>query len=257
MLTFDNVVLKFGGLTAINNLSFQVDEGQIFSLIGPNGAGKTTVFNCINRLYTPVSGNITFNGQNLLAAKPHQIIHFGIARSFQNVELFSKMSVIDNLLTGLHPHIKKNLLSIAFNFPSFRTAEKEAKKKAEEILEILGLRHLPNEEVVNLPFGYQKMVDIGRALITKPKLLLLDEPVAGMNPTETEVLGKLIVRLKEEMNITVLLIEHDMSLVMKISDYITVMNFGKKIAEGLPHEIQNNSEVIEAYLGEGESIAIT
>jgi branched-chain amino acid transport system ATP-binding protein len=257
MLTFENVVLKFGGLTAINNLSFQVDEGQIFSLIGPNGAGKTTVFNCINRLYTPVSGNITFNGQNLLAAKPHQIIHFGIARSFQNVELFSNMSVIDNLLTGLHPHIKKNLLSIAFNFPSFRTAEKEAKKKAEEILEILGLRHLPNEEVVNLPFGYQKMVDIGRALITKPKLLLLDEPVAGMNPTETEVLGKLIVRLKEEMNITVLLIEHDMSLVMKISDYITVMNFGKKIAEGLPHEIQNNSEVIEAYLGEGESIAIT
>lgn len=257
MLTFENVVLKFGGLTAINNLSFQVDEGQIFSLIGPNGAGKTTVFNCINRLYTPVSGSITFNGQNLLAAKPHQIIQFGIARSFQNVELFSKMSVMDNLLTGLHPHIKKNFLSIALNFPSFKTAEKEAKKKAEEILEILGLYDLSDEEVVNLPFGYQKMVDIGRALITKPKLLLLDEPVAGMNPTETEVLGKLIVRLKEEMNITVLLIEHDMSLVMKISDYITVMNFGKKIAEGPSHEIQNNPEVIEAYLGEGETIAIT
>ncbi|PLT33493.1 ABC transporter ATP-binding protein [Bacillus sp. V5-8f] len=257
MLTFDKVLLKFGGLSAINDLSFHVQEGQIFSLIGPNGAGKTTVFNCINRLYTPSSGSITFNGQNLLESKAHQIIHLGIARSFQNVELFSKMSVMDNLLTGLHPHIKKNLLSIAFNLPSVRATEREARKKAEEILDILGLSDLAKEEVVNLPFGYQKMVDIGRALIAKPKLLLLDEPVAGMNPTETENLGKLIVRLKEEMNITVLLIEHDMSLVMNVSDYITVMNFGKKIAEGLPHEIQNNPEVIEAYLGEGESIAVT
>jgi branched-chain amino acid transport system ATP-binding protein len=257
MLTFDGVVLNFGGLTAINNLSLQVEKGQIFSLIGPNGAGKTTVFNCINRLYTPVSGSITFNGQDLLAYKAHQIINLGIARSFQNVELFSKMSVMDNLLTGLHPHIKKNVLSISFNLPSVRRTEREAKKRAEEILEMLGFSDLADEEVINLPFGYQKMVDIGRALLTKPKLLLLDEPVAGMNPTETENLGKLMVRLKEEMNITVLLIEHDMSLVMKISDYITVMNFGKKIAEGLPHEIQNNPEVIEAYLGESDSIACT
>ena len=205
MLTFNDVTVQFSGLTAVKDLSFEVPQGSIYSIIGPNGAGKTTVFNCISRFYTPKSGEIKFNGKDLLQLKSHQIIKEGIARSFQNVELFSEMTVLDNLLTGLHPTLKKNILSIALNLPSVKQTEKESIKKAYEVMEFLSITDFAHEKVSNLSFGYQKMVDIGRAIISEPKLILLDEPVAGMNPVETEKISQLILRLKEEMNYTILL----------------------------------------------------
>lgn len=254
LLEVQNLSISFGGLKAVNEVSFSVKKGQIVGLIGPNGAGKTTVFNCISRFYKPNAGSIWFNGTEITRKNSSDVIRLGVARTFQNVELFKSMTVLENLLIGEHTRMKHSIFEDILWLPRSNRSDKHAKERAMHILGALGIAPYANYLAALLPFGLQKMVEMARALVADPKLILLDEPAAGSNPNETHKLAALIKRLRDEFGVTVLLVEHDMSLVMDICEQLYVLDFGKKIAEGSPAEIQNNPAVIEAYLGEKEEV---
>ena len=248
ILEINRVVMAFGGLMALSNLSFQVKRGMIKAIIGPNGAGKTTLFNIITGSFPPTEGSVMFKGLPIEHLKAHKIAERGISRTFQTVELFGNMTVLENVMLGCHTRIRASFLSSGFQLPQFRRNEARAKESAMKILKFIGLVDKFNDPADSLPLGEQKILEIGRALASEPELICLDEPAAGLNETETYVASSLI-RAINAKGITVLLVEHDMKVIMSISDEIAVLNYGQKIAEGSPQEIQNNRRVIEAYLG--------
>ena len=250
LLKVDNVSMVFGGLRAVSNLSMHIDEGELIGLIGPNGAGKTTAFNMITGVYTPTEGKVYFNGQQSSGKKSYQVTQMGMARTFQNIRLFSELSVIDNVKIAYNMHVTYNLADAIVRDGKYLSEEDYITQKAMDLLKIFHLEEEAHEVAKNLPYGKQRRLEIARALATEPKLLLLDEPAAGMNPQETKELMEMIRWIRKEFNLSILLIEHDMGLVMGVCERIYVLEYGMKIAEGPPEEIKHNKRVIEAYLGE-------
>lgn len=251
ILKTENLGISFGGLKAVQNLNIEIKEKQLYGLVGPNGAGKTTVFNMITGVYKPSTGNFWLDGENLTGKSQEVINHKGIARTFQNIRLFNNMTVIRNVMVGLHnqPEYKCNIFSSIFRLPGHFKTERAMRERAKEILDVVGLLDERNNLSCNLPYGKQRKLEIARALATNPKLLCLDEPAAGMNPHETEDLMQIVRRIRDEYNITILLIEHDMKFVSGLCDELTVLNFGTSLAQGAPEVALNDPEVIKAYIG--------
>ncbi|MFJ1128711.1 high-affinity branched-chain amino acid ABC transporter ATP-binding protein LivG [Bordetella bronchiseptica] len=250
LLKVSGLTMRFGGLLAVDSVAFEVRRDEVFAIIGPNGAGKTTVFNCVGGFYKPIAGEIVMDGKPITGMPSHKVARHGLVRTFQNVRLFKQLTVLENLLVAQHTQVEARLLPGLLKLKSYRQAEAEALTRAAQWLDFMGLREFANREAGNLAYGHQRRLEIARCMITKPRLLMLDEPAAGLNPQEKRDLQSLIDQLRREFGVAVLLIEHDMSLIMGISDRILVMEHGKPITTGIPDEVRNDPRVIKAYLGE-------